>query len=103
MRAHTIIGDMLCGGLRSLRLVRPIVRHHHERLDGTGYPDGLRTRAVPLLAQIVSIVDIFDALTTERPYRPALPRARAYEVLREEARRGWRDRELVDLFIDLAQ
>lgn len=103
MRAHTIIGDTLCAGLRSLRLVRPIVRHHHERLDGSGYPDGLKTDAVPLLAQIVSIVDVFDALTTERPYRPALPRERAYATLRDEARRGWRDPVLVELFIDLAQ
>lgn len=103
MRAHPIIGDTLCAGLRSLKLVRPIVRHHHERLDGSGYPDGLRHAAVPLLAQIVSIVDVFDALTTARPYRLALPRERAYETLRDEARRGWRDPALVDVFIDLAQ
>lgn len=103
MRAHPIVGDTLCAGLRSLRLVRPIVRHHHERLDGSGYPDGLKASAVPLLAQIVSIVDVFDALTTERPYRPALSRERAYDTLRAEAARGWRDRALVDVFIDLAQ
>jgi len=103
MRAHPIVGDSLCAGLRSLRLVRPIVRHHHERLDGTGYPDGLRTREVPLLAQIVSIVDVFDALTTERPYRPALSRDHAFETLQLEATRGWRDRALVDVFIDLAR
>jgi len=103
MRAHPIVGDTLCAGLRSLRLVRPIVRHHHERLDGSGYPDGLKASAVPLLAQIVSIVDVFDALTTERPYRSALSRERAYDTLRAEAARGWRDRALVDVFIDLAQ
>jgi putative two-component system response regulator len=103
MRAHPIIGDSLCAGLRSLRLVRPIVRHHHEHLDGTGYPDGLKSGAVPLLAQIVSIVDVFDALTTERPYRPALSRDEAYHTLRSEAQRGWRDPALVDVFIDLAQ
>ena len=73
MRKHPIVGDSLCAGLRSLNKVRPIVRHHHERLDGTGYPDGLRNGEVPLLAQIVSIVDVFDALTTERPYRNARP------------------------------
>jgi hypothetical protein len=61
--------------------VRPIVRHHHERLDGTGYPDGLRNSEVPLLAQIISIVDIFDALTTERPYRGARPCDEAFQVL----------------------
>ena len=72
MREHPIVGDALCAGLRSLRAVRPIVRHHHERLDGTGYPDGLRYSQVPLLAQIVGIVDVYDALTTTRSYRPAL-------------------------------
>src|SRR6476659_412329 len=81
MREHPVVGDALCSGLRSLNAVRPIVRHHHERLDGSGYPDGLRNAQVPLLAQIVSIVDVYDALTTERPYRNARPREEAFEVL----------------------
>jgi putative two-component system response regulator len=102
MRKHPIVGDSLCAGLRSLTKVRPIVRHHHERLDGTGYPDGLRNGEVPLLAQIVSIVDIFDALTTERPYRAARPSDEAFQVLTEEAEKGWRDRALVDAFIAVA-
>jgi putative two-component system response regulator len=101
MREHPIVGDALCAGLRSLRNVRPIVRHHHERLDGSGYPDGLRSGAVPLLAQIVGLVDVFDALTTERPYRHPIPRDRACEVIGDEARLGWRDRVLVDAFISL--
>jgi putative two-component system response regulator len=99
MREHPIVGDALCAGLRSLRAVRPIVRHHHERLDGTGYPDGLKFSQVPLLAQIVGIVDVFDALTTERPYRQPLDRATAFQVLAEEAEKGWRDRALVEAFI----
>jgi len=98
MREHSIVGDALCSGLRSLQKVRPIVRHHHERLDGTGYPDGLRSSAVPLLAQVVSIVDIYDALTTVRPYRRARPAGEAFDVLADEARKGWRDRALVDAF-----
>ncbi len=98
MRAHPVIGDGLCTGMRSLQAVRPIVRSHHERLDGSGYPDGLKNTQVPLLAQIVSIVDIFDALTTERPYRDAMPHDEALQVLAEEAARGWRDRALVDAF-----
>jgi putative two-component system response regulator len=85
MRKHPIVGDSLCAGLRSLNKVRPIVRHHHERLDGTGYPDGLRTGEVPLLAQIIGIVDVFDALTTERPYRIARPCEEAFQVLADEA------------------
>jgi cyclic di-GMP phosphodiesterase len=103
MRKHPIVGDSLCAGLRSLNKVRPIVRHHHERLDGTGYPDGLRNGEVPLLAQIVSIVDVFDALTTERPYRAARPSGEAFEVLKDEADKGWRDRALVDVFISIAE
>ena len=66
MKAHTVIGDRLCGNLRSLALVRPIVRHHHELLNGAGYPDGLVGDQIPLLAQIVGVVDAYDAMTTPR-------------------------------------
>ena len=83
--------------------MRPIVRHHRERLDGTGYPDGLRTGEVPLLAQIVGVVDVFDALTTERPYRAARPVEDAFQVLTDEAAKGWRDRALVDAFVDVVR
>ena len=69
MKRHPAIGDELCRTVRSFEAVRPIIRHHHERLDGRGYPDGLSGDRIPLLAQIVSIVDVFDALTTDRPYR----------------------------------
>lgn len=100
IKQHTVIGDRLCGELRSLRNVRPIVRHHHERLDGSGYPDGLRDDAIPLLAQIMGIVDVFDAVTTERPYKAALPFARAAEELRGEAARGWRRADLVNTFLE---
>ena len=98
MREHPVIGDGLCSGMRSLQNVRPIVRSHHERLDGSGYPDGLKNMQVPLLAQIVGIVDVFDALTTERPYRDAMPRGDALDVLTDEAAKGWRDRSLVVVF-----
>lgn len=103
MKQHTLIGDRLCGELRSLRGVRPIVRFHHERLDGTGYPDGLRGDAIPLLAQLMGIVDVFDALTTARPYKAAMPRAQAAEELRAEAARGWRRADLVDTFLHLIE
>lgn len=101
MKLHASIGDRLCGELRSLRRVRPIVRHHHERLDGSGYPDGLRGDAIPLLAQITGIVDVFDALTTARPYKEALPIAAACDELRNEVSRGWRRGDLVEVFIGL--
>jgi len=103
MKQHTVIGDRLCGELKSLRRVRPIVRYHHERLDGSGYPDGLTGSSIPLLAQIIGIVDVFDALTTARPYKPALSPERAYQELMIEADRGWRDRSLVRALIVLGR
>ena len=101
IKQHTVIGDRLCGSLRSLKRVRPIIRYHHERLDGTGYPDGLSGNEIPLLPQIIGIVDVFDALTTERPYKRALSLEEAARELAAEAARGWRNRELVDIFIGL--
>jgi putative two-component system response regulator len=103
MKQHTVIGDRLCGELRSLTRVRDIVRHHHERLDGSGYPDGLRGDQVSLLAQIVSTVDLYDAVTTARPYRASLPATYAFTELRDEAARGLRQPELVETFIRLVE
>lgn len=101
MKQHTIIGERLCGELRTLALVSPIIRHHHERRDGTGYPDGLREDDIPLLAEIVAIVDTYDAITTTRPYRAARPPTVACEELRRDAANRVRDPKLVSLFIDL--
>jgi putative two-component system response regulator len=103
MQQHPIIGDRLCGELRSLRRVRPIVRHHHERLDGSGYPDGLKGDAIPMLAQIMGVVDVFDAITTERPYKMAASPGHAYEELMDEAKKGWRRKDLVEAFIALQE
>ena len=89
--------------MHSLRLVRPIVRHHHERLNGSGYPDGLRGGQIPLLAQIVGIVDAYDAMTTTRPYRQAWPAERAFEDLWHDVAKGLKSRELVDVFITLGR
>ena len=101
MQRHTTIGDTLCGELNALREVRPIVRHHHERQDGSGYPDRLAGDDVPLLAQIMSIVDVYDALTTERPYRAALSSADAIRELRVETARGWHRADLVTSFVEM--
>lgn len=103
MKQHTVIGDRLCGELRTLRAVRPIVRHHHERLDGSGYPDGLRGDQIPLLAQIMGIVDVFDALTTSRPYKPALPIEDTLRELAREVDKGWRRSDLVTTFVQLVR
>ena len=92
------MGERICSPLRSFRLVLPIIRHHHEKLDGSGYPDGLKGDQIPLTARILQVADIYDALTTDRPYRAALSREVALETMREEARRGWWDRSLIDEF-----
>jgi putative two-component system response regulator len=101
MQQHTIIGERLCGNLRSLTLVRPIVRSHHERLDGSGYPDGLRGDAIPLSAQIVGVVDTFDAITTTRPYRPARSFDQGRDELLNDVRAGKLNPELVTEFLRL--
>ena len=103
VKQHTIIGDRLCGELRSLKRVRPIVRHHHERIDGSGYPDGLQGDDVPLLAQIMGVVDVYDALTTARPYKPALSSGPACQELAGEAARGWRRSNVVATFVGLVR
>ena len=101
MQRHAIIGDALCGDMRSLAPVRAIVRHHHERLDGSGYPDGLAGDAIPLIAQIVGIVDVYDAITTTRPYRGARSAREACTELSSDASRGKFDLMLVKTFVDL--
>jgi putative two-component system response regulator len=101
MKRHPDIGDSLCAPLQSLRKVRPIIRCHHERLDGSGYPQGLKGDEVPLLAQIVGIADVFDALTSPRPYRPALTVEAAAHHLVEEAAHGKFLRHHVETFLNL--
>jgi cyclic di-GMP phosphodiesterase len=98
MQSHTLVGDQICTPLKSLARVRPIIRHHHEKLDGSGYPDGLKAGSVPLLAQIMSVVDVFDAMTTDRPYRRARPIWTALDALHTDAENGRRDRALIDEF-----
>ena len=103
VKSHPIVGDTLCKNLRTLGPVRPIVRHHHERLDGSGYPDGLRGEQVPVLAQIVSVVDVFEAITMGREYVAPRPVADAITVLRHETQVGWRRPDIVEHFITLVQ
>ncbi len=96
MQQHTIVGAGICSPLKSFRSVLPIIRHHHEKMDGSGYPYGLKGEAIPLTARILQTVDIYDALTTDRPYRKALAPERALAVMREEVKKGWWDGALVD-------
>jgi putative two-component system response regulator len=95
MKKHPEIGERICQPLRSFGLVLPIIRHHHEKLDGTGYPDGLKNGAIPLLARILTTADVYDALTTDRSYRLALPPERAFEIIEGEVKCGWWDGDLV--------
>jgi putative two-component system response regulator len=101
IKSHTVLGDTLVSNLRSLQPVRPIIRHHHERLDGSGYPDQLKGDDIPLLAQIIGLVDLYDAVTTNRPYQQAKSSEEALDVLVDHVRRGWRRRDLVEHFTSL--
>jgi putative two-component system response regulator len=98
MKQHPVTGETICRPLKSLRLVLPIIRHHHEHSDGSGYPDGLSKNEIPLLPRILQVVDIYDALRTERPYKPALGHEQAAVTMRAEAKTGLWDEELVSEF-----
>ena len=101
MRTHPVMGEKICAPLRTFRLVLPIIRHHHERHDGSGYPDGLRGGEIPRTAAILQLVDVYDALTTDRPYRAALPPETALQIMEEETAHGWWDRALFDALRDM--
>jgi len=98
IRLHPYIGGQLCKRVTFLRPVHPIVYYHHERYDGDGYPDGLRGQDIPLAARIVAIADAYDAMTSHRPYRPAMSHAQAVRELRRGAGSQW-DPELVPIFL----
>lgn len=100
MRQHVLIGERICQPLRTMRGVIPIVLHHHERWDGSGYPYQLAGDKIPYLAQVFQMIDIYDALTSERPYKRALAPEEALKVILAETQRGWRNPELVDQFFN---
>jgi putative two-component system response regulator len=103
IRQHPVIGEQICAPLKSLRPILPVIRHHHERMDGSGYPDGLRGEAIPLKARILQVADIYDALTTDRPYREALPHNEALSILFAEAESGWLDASIVLKFAHISK
>lgn len=98
MRQHPLIGENICKPLRSLRMVLPIIRHHHEHWDGSGYPDHLVGEQIPLLARILQVVDVYDALRTERPYKAAHSHEQARETMHSEARQGLWDESIIGEF-----
>ena len=101
MRSHTTRGEEICRHLPALTPVLPIIRHHHERWDGTGYPDGLGSTEIPLTARVIQIADIYDALVSPRPYKRAFTPCEALHAIEEETAKGWRDPEIVELFFRL--
>jgi putative two-component system response regulator len=101
MKQHPVIGEDICRPMKSLRGVLPIIRSHHEHWNGSGYPDGLRAHNIPLLARILQVVDVYDALRTERPYKPALSHDESRLMMEKEAQAGLWDRELVREFFNM--
>jgi putative two-component system response regulator len=99
MRSHSTRGEEICRHLQTMKDVLPIIRHHHEKFDGSGYPDGLRGEQIPLLARVLQIADIYDALTSPRPYKAAFEPHKAVQTIEQEAARGWRDPQIVKLFL----
>jgi putative two-component system response regulator len=101
MKQHPATGEAICKPLKTLRRVLPIIRHHHEHWNGTGYPDGLAGEQIPLLARVLQVVDVYDALTTARPYKPALTHDQARQTMLQEAEFGFWDKNLVHEFFSM--
>jgi len=101
MRKHSVVGERICEPLKSFRPVLPIIRHHHEKRNGSGYPDGKSGEDIPLTARILQLADVYDALTTNRPYRTAVSSEEALQIMDDEAKLGWWDQEMFDQFRDM--
>lgn len=103
MKLHPVTGENICRPLHSLSLVLPIIRHHHEHSDGSGYPDGLTGSEIPVLPRVLQVVDVYDALRTARSYKPSLTHDLAAQTMREEAERGLWDAELVAEYFSMLE
>lgn len=98
IKRHPVLGRDLIGHMKTLAPMLPVIYHHHERCDGSGYPDGITCETIPLVARITSVADIYDGMTSLRPYRRAMQREEALEIMRGEVKKGWWDAELVEEF-----
>jgi len=98
IQEHPVVGERICSPLKSFRFVLPIIRHHHEKFDGSGYPDGLRGEAIPVTARVLQVVDVYDALTTDRPYKKAFSITDALQTMKQEVGKGWWDPHIFDQF-----
>ncbi len=94
IKAHPVIGENICRPLKTLQPVLPVIRYHQERYDGSGYPEGLKGDEIPIHARIIGVVDCYDALTTERPYRKALAKEQALKIMEKETKAGLWDPKL---------
>lgn len=100
MRTHPIVGEEICHPLRSLSDVCPLIRHHHEKWNGTGYPDGLVADSIPYLARVFQILDAFDAMTTARPYKFAKGLGDTIQMLKDETAMGFWDPSIMEKFTE---
>ncbi len=98
IKEHPVVGERICAPLKSFRFVLPIIRHHHEKFDGSGYPDGLRGESIPITARVLQIVDVYDALTTDRPYKRAFSITDALQTMKQEVAKGWWDPHIFEQF-----
>jgi putative two-component system response regulator len=101
MQKHPVVGERICAPLKTFRHVLPIIRHHHEKFDGTGYPDRLRSEEIPITARILQVADVYDALITDRPYKTPFTSEAALDKMQEEADRGWWDPKLLQAFREM--
>lgn len=100
MKTHTVIGEKIIKSLKSCEDIRSIIRHHHEKLDGTGYPDKLKDSEIDIYTRIIAIVDIYDALITDRPYRKAMSQEQAFAILKGDAKKGLLDSSIVEILFE---
>ncbi len=102
VKSHTVIGERICRPLQQDRLILEVIRHHHERYDGKGYPDGLAGEDIPIAARIMAVVDAYDALTSDRPYRNRLSQERALQILKQEAGKQF-DPKIATAFVSMLE